>query len=95
MVGLYETAVDFLSRVQKESGVTVQSKVIASTATIRRAAQQVRQLYDRDLQVFPPSGLDSKDSFFAREVSTHDENNEASDSAAGRLYVGVNEPEDH
>ncbi|CRM20077.1 DISARM system helicase DrmA [Pseudomonas sp. 44 R 15] len=90
MVGLYETAVDFLSRLQKESGVTVRSKVLASTATIRRAAQQVRQLYDRDLQVFPPSGLSSKDSFFAREIVTHDENGMAIDSAAGRLYVGVN-----
>jgi len=90
MVGLYETAIDFLSRVEKESGTAVPSKVIASTATIRRAAQQVRQLYDRDLQVFPPSALSSKDSFFAREIPTHDENNQASDFAAGRLYVGVN-----
>jgi hypothetical protein len=90
MVGLYETAVDFLSRVQKQSGTTVRSKVIASTATIRRAAQQVNQLYDRDLQVFPPSGLSSKDSFFAREVATHDENNRSDDLTAGRLYVGVN-----
>lgn len=90
MVGLYETAVDFLSRVKKESGAMVQSKVIASTATIRRAAQQVRQLYDRDLQVFPPSGLSAKDSFFAREVATHDENDQANDATAGRLYVGVN-----
>lgn len=90
MVGLYETAIDFLSRLQKESGVTVQSKVIASTATIRRAEQQVRQLYDRDLQVFPPSGLSSKDSFFAREIAIHDENGLASDSSAGRLYVGIN-----
>ena len=64
MVGLYETAVDFLSRVEKESGETVKSKVIASTATIRRAAQQVRQLYDRDLQIFPPSGLKANESFF-------------------------------
>jgi hypothetical protein len=90
MVGLYETAVDFLTRFEKKSGVTVQSKVIASTATIRRAAQQVRQLYDRDLQVFPPSGLTSKDSFFAREIPTHDDDGVASDFAAGRLYVGVN-----
>ena len=90
MVGLYETAVDFLSRVQKESGVTVKAKVIASTATIRRASNQVRQLYDRDLQVFPPSGLSAKDSFFAREVPTRDEDGEASDFTAGRLYVGVN-----
>ena len=90
MVGLYETAVDFLSRIKKESGATVQSKVLASTATIRRAAQQVRQLYDRDLQVFPPSGLSAKDSFFAREIPTHNEYDETSDFTAGRLYVGVN-----
>ncbi len=90
MVGLYETAIDFLSRIQRETGETVQSKVIASTATIRRAAQQVRQLYDRDLQIFPPSALSAKDSFFAREIPTHDENGDASDFAAGRLYVGVN-----
>jgi len=90
MVGLYETAIDFLTRIKKESGVTVQSKVLASTATIRRATQQARQLYDRDLQVFPPSGLSAKDSFFAREIPVHDEYDVASDSAAGRLYVGVN-----
>lgn len=90
MVGLYETAVDFLSRIEKESGVVVRSKILASTATIRRARQQVRQLYDRDLQIFPPSGITSKDSFFAREIATHDENGNASDFEAGRLYVGVN-----
>lgn len=90
MVGLYETAVDFLSRIQRKTGATVPSKVIASTATIRRAAQQVRQLYDRDLQIFPPSALSAKDSFFAREIPTHDEEGDASDFAAGRLYVGVN-----
>jgi hypothetical protein len=90
MVGLYETAIDFLSRFEKESGTTVRSKVIASTATIRRAEQQVRQLYNRGLEVFPPSGLSAKDSFFAREIPSHDEEGNASDFAAGRLYVGVN-----
>ena len=90
MVGLYETAVDFLSRFEKESGVAVKSKVIASTATIRRASQQVRQLYNRDLQIFPPSGLKANESFFSREIATSDEKGESSDNAAGRLYVGVN-----
>ena len=91
MVGLYETAVDFLSRVEKESGtVVVRSKILASTATIRRARQQVRQLYDRELEIFPPSGLSSKDSFFAREISTHDKDGNAGDFEAGRLYVGIN-----
>lgn len=90
MVGLYETAVDFLSRVEKESDTVVRSKILASTATIRRARQQVAQLYDRDLQVFPPSGLSAKDSFFAREISTHDKDGNAGDFEAGRLYVGIN-----
>jgi hypothetical protein len=90
MVGLYETAIDFLTRIERQSGVSVPSKVIASTATIRRASQQIRQLYDRDLQVFPPSALSSRDSFFAREVPVFDEENQASDFSAGRLYVGVN-----
>ena len=90
MVGLYETAVDFLSRVEKESGATVTSKVIASTATIRRAHQQVRQLYDRELEIFPPSGLKANESFFSREIDTHDDRGQASDDHAGRLYLGVN-----
>ena len=90
MVGLYETAVDFLSRVEKESGATVTSKVIASTATIRRAHQQVRQLYDRELEIFPPSGLKANESFFSREIDTHDDRGQASDDHAGRFYLGVN-----
>ena len=90
MVGLYETAVDLLSRVERNSGATVKAKVIASTATIRRAAQQARQLYDRDLQIFPPSGVRANESFFSREIQTHDESNWASDDDAGRLYVGIN-----
>lgn len=90
MVGLYETAIDFLSRVEKESGVRAPSKVIASTATIRRAAQQIRQLYDRDLAIFPPSGLKANESFFSREIPTHDDEGQAEDNSAGRLYVGVN-----
>lgn len=88
MVGLYETAIDFLSRVRHESGLSVPAKVIASTATIRRARQQVRQLYDRDLVIFPPSGLSACDSFFAKELPI----NETNDATAGRLYVGVNAP---
>jgi hypothetical protein len=92
MVGLYETAVDFLSRVKKETGdkKVVKSKILASTATIRRAQQQVYQLYHRPLAVFPPSGITSKDSFFAREIPTHDEHGNAGDFEAGRLYVGIN-----
>jgi hypothetical protein len=88
MVGLYESAVDFLSRIVHESGLSVPAKIIASTATIRRARQQIRQLYNRDLAVFPPSGLSARDSFFAREVAVVD----TEDSSSGRLYVGINAP---
>lgn len=88
MVGLYETAVDFLTRVEVETGVTIPAKIIASTATIRRAREQIRQLYNRDLAIFPPSGLSSKDSFFAKEQEIKEDD----DKTAGRLYVGLNAP---
>ncbi|XAZ07304.1 helicase [Acinetobacter seifertii] len=88
MVGLYETAVDFLTRVEVETGVTVPAKIIASTATIRRAHAQIRQLYNREARIFPPSGLSSKDSFFAKEQDIQEDD----DKTAGRLYVGLNAP---
>ena len=79
MVGLYEVGVDFLSQ---HAGRP--PKVIASTATIRRAREQVRGLFSRGLSQFPPSGLDARDSFFAVEA--------APDQKPGRLYVGVYAP---
>ena len=88
MVGLYEAAVEYASGVPGPANTRIPAKVIASTATIRRAAQQVRQLYARKLAIFPPSGVSARDSFFARELPI-DPN---ADSSAGRLYVGVNAP---
>lgn len=88
MVGLYETAVDYASRLATDGGGSIPAKVIASTATIRRAAQQARQLYSRRLAIFPPAGISSQDSFFARELSIDADE----DSTAGRFYVGVNAP---
>jgi hypothetical protein len=89
MVGLYETAVDYASMLIEADYTRIPSKVIASTATIRRAAQQTHQLYGgRPLAVFPPSGLSAQDSFFAREMPIDIEK----DSSAGRLYVGINAP---
>ena len=54
-------------------------KYIAATATIRGAKDQVERLYARDVNIFPPSGINHKDRFFSRE-DTKD---------PGRLYVGV------
>lgn len=79
LVGLYETAIDILC-----SNNGIPPKVIASTATIRRATEQCKNLFDRSLVQFPPPALDARDSFFAREVSADDK--------PGRLYLGVYAP---
>jgi hypothetical protein len=78
LVGIYESAVDSLCSYQLD-GTLVRPKVVASTATVRRAQSQVRSLFDREISVFPPLGLDAADSFFATE--NRDE--------PGRKYVGV------
>ena len=81
LVGIYESAVEGLCSRQVD-GRRVRPKVVASTATIRRASQQIAALFDRDVCVFPPQGLDAADSFFAREDR----------SVPGRLYLGVYAP---
>lgn len=88
MVGLYESVINYATSLMPDGASPVPAKVIASTATIRRAAQQTRQLYARKLAIFPPSGITAKDSFFARERPI----DPGKDSAAGRLYVGVTAP---
>ncbi|MEU5626328.1 helicase-related protein [Streptomyces tendae] len=75
LTGLYETAVDALSG---------RPKVIASTATIRRAADQGRHLFARQVRQFPPAGLDSRDSWFAVETPREEK--------ASRRYVGLLAP---
>ncbi|MBT1257971.1 DISARM system helicase DrmA [Rhodococcus erythropolis] len=64
MVGLYETAIDRLcTRVQ--SGQAVRPVLVASTATVRRARDQVEQVFARDLAIFPPQVLDAGETFFS------------------------------
>jgi ATP-dependent helicase YprA (DUF1998 family) len=88
MVGLYEAAVDHVCSVHLDNGTDIPAKVIASTATIRRASQQVRNLYARSLFLFPPPGISAQDSYFAKELAIDPEQ----DGKSGRLYVGVNAP---
>ena len=83
MVGLYETAVDDLcswTRGEKQ----VRAKVIASTATVRRAGDQVRNVFMRKLAIFPPKALDVEDDFFSVQRSI--------ESKPGRRYVGICAP---
>jgi hypothetical protein len=88
VAGLYETVIEQLCT-DKRQGSPIRPKIIASTATIRRYAQQVKGLYDRDrVALFPPHGLDASDSFFA--VFARDR--ESGKLLQGRLYVGVHAP---
>ena len=77
--GLYETAVDLLCSAQGRK-----PKVIASTATIRRAEAQMASLFDRGVRQFPPAGITAADSFFSVEVPPAEKGT--------RLYVGVTAP---
>ena len=81
MVGLYESAIDELSTC-RESGNTIAPKIIASTATVRRAQRQIQALFGRkDVDIFPPISPDRKNSFFAESLSS------TRDTA--RVYLGV------
>ncbi|HEV2270823.1 MAG TPA: DISARM system helicase DrmA [Steroidobacteraceae bacterium] len=81
IAGLYEAAIDQLA----SRGIgkhRIRPKIVASTATVRRAEDQIRALFDRhETRIFPPPGIDRTDSFFARTVP-------ASKSPA-RLYLGI------
>jgi hypothetical protein len=81
MVALYETAVDEMCA-WNVNGKRVRPKVIASTATIRRAPDQVRKLFLRKVEVFPPQGTSIKDSFFAVQRTS-------GEKYPGRRYIGV------
>lgn len=83
MVGLYETAVDDLCSWQMGK-TKVRPKVVASTATVRRAADQVRNVFMRRLAIFPPKALDVEDDFFSVQRSI--------ESKPGRRYIGICSP---
>jgi hypothetical protein len=75
MVGIYETLIDALCT----TSAGIPAKIVASTATISRAVEQIDSLYARNAFLFPPQGLVAGDSFFAEERRDR----------PGRLYAGV------
>ncbi|WEV78611.1 helicase-related protein [Janibacter cremeus] len=75
VVGLYEMAVD------AACSRPAPPKVVASTATIRRASAQVKAVFARQARQFPPPGRTQKDSYFAIEASR--------DEKGSRAYLGV------
>ena len=81
VAGLYETVISALAAREVE-GRIIRPKIIASTATVRRADSQIRALFGHNrVSVFPPPGPNRRDSFFAETLP-------AGESPA-RLYAGV------
>ena len=87
LTGLYESAIDEICRQKSGDGIGCgpRPKIVASTATIRRATEQVRSVFDREVCQFPPSALDSRDSYFAVESLP--------EKKGTRRYLGVMAPE--
>jgi hypothetical protein len=81
VAALYEVALDRLATRTLEEK-QVRPKIVASTATVRRASAQIEALFDRHTtEVFPPPGLSRRDSFFAVTVPPSQK--------PARLYVGM------
>lgn len=81
VAGLYEASIDLLASRGVEDS-RVRPKIVASTATVRRASGQIAALFDRsDTRIFPPVGIDREDSFFARTVP--------SSKNPARIYLGI------
>lgn len=84
VAALYEAALDGLAS-REWMGRKIRPKIVASTATVRRAKAQVAALFDRTrTAVFPPPGPDRRDSFFAATAPSVEK--------PARLYVGLASP---
>lgn len=75
VTGIFESVIDILC-----TKGTKKPKIISSTATTRNTDEQIKALYgiNRKVNIFPPSGLSYKDSFFAK----------VEDSKSKRRYIG-------
>jgi hypothetical protein len=83
IAGLYETALETLC-CREVDGKRIRPKLIASTATVRRAQSQIQALFDRSrTAIFPPPGPERSDSFFARADLAPERS---------RLYLGLAAP---
>ena len=81
-VGLFEAAVDELCTWRTPDGVETGPKIVASTATTKRAREQVLGVFGRGLAVFPPPVIDVTDTFFSQQVPV-------TPDQPGRRYLGV------
>ena len=67
LTALYETAIDSICTSESRK-----IKIIGSTATIKSASNQVKNLFNRKSFQFPPPGIDYQNSFFSKiDTSSH------------------------
>ncbi len=85
VMGAFETIIEELCTDRSSAKYPVVPKIVASTATISRASDQINQLYARDQScLFPPPGIDASDSFFSQELR-----NDSGQLLPGRMYMGI------
>ncbi|MGE3312881.1 MAG: DISARM system helicase DrmA [Limisphaerales bacterium] len=83
IAGIYEVAIEQLCSRPLPGGGVRRPKIVASTATVRRADRQIRALFGRaQTAIFPPPGPNRNDSYFARATPV-------TSDAPGRLYLGI------
>lgn len=86
-VSLFECAIDQLCSYKTASGLVVRPKIISSTATTRNTELQIRALYDRDVSIFPKSGIDYDDSYFS--FYQREKINDNIQYISKRKYLGI------
>ena len=99
MAGLYETVIESLCAQEIDGerapltsrARSIRPKIVASTATVRQAREQIQALFARPVtHVFPPPGPERRDSFFARVMPASRRAREASGTERhARRYFGV------
>ena len=73
LVGLFENIILSLCTTE-----TQKPKIIVSTATVKNVEEQVKGLYNRQVQIFPQNATNADDTFFSKTLSE-----------SKRRYVGI------
>lgn len=92
VVGLYETLIQTLCNdygqlgppfIPEDKDTFIPPKIVASTATISRAGEQIKSLYGTSrFHIFPSQGLEFGDTWFSKEM-------EVTQEYPSRRYVGI------
>lgn len=81
-VGLFEAGIDVMSTWKDSRNHVIRPMIVASSATVRKATDQIKNLYARGTTMFPPQVLDASDTFFSKEIPV-------SPGKPGRRYIGI------